>query len=415
MIKRVALGISGGVDSAIAALLLKNRGYDVQGVFMKNWDISDEKGSCRADEDYKDAAYVCEKLKIKLHHVNFVKEYWNEVFCALIREYESGFTPNPDVLCNRNLKFHHFYNYAIDKLKVDAIATGHYANTSFGPFLENFKPNQAVKLLKAKDSIKDQTFFLCQVHQEALQRTMFPLGDLMKWEVKQMAIENGLEKIAVKAESMGICFIGSRNFKDFIEQYIPDKPGKFIDIDTGETIGEHKGLHQWTLGQRSGLHGLPDPYFVCRKNVDDNIIYVAQGTKHPVMHSNLLCTSSPHWIHSTPKELLNDQILFSDFKFQHSQNSVSCKVCQTTNGLVVKLEEPMRAVTAGQYAVFYQGQECLGSAKILDIGASNFTLNYLKNGKLNCIQSFLNEENKDVFDNNKDRNKKNKVVELNIC
>ncbi|XP_050305844.1 mitochondrial tRNA-specific 2-thiouridylase 1 [Anthonomus grandis grandis] len=387
MIRRVALGISGGVDSAVAALLLKNKGYDVQGVFMKNWDIADEKGSCRADEDYKDASYICNQLNIKLHHVNFVKEYWNEVFCNLIKEYESGMTPNPDILCNRNVKFNYFYKYAMEHLKADAIATGHYARTSFGPYLENFNPNESVRLLRAEDARKDQTFFLCQVRQEALRRTMFPLGDLIKFEVKQLAAQNNLEKIALKHESMGICFIGSRNFQEFIQEYIEDKPGKFVDIDTGEVVGEHKGLHQWTLGQRSRLHSLPDAYFICRKSLQDSIIYVAQGTNHPALYSSLFFTLPPHWIHSQPKELQRGELLQCEFKFQHTQTWAPCRILQSDEGLVVRLEYPKRALTPGQYAVFYKDKECLGSSRILNAGVSDFMLNYnVKRAEISSIK-----------------------------
>ncbi|XP_066143682.1 mitochondrial tRNA-specific 2-thiouridylase 1 [Euwallacea fornicatus] len=378
MIKRVALGISGGVDSAVAALLLKTRGYDVQGVFMRNWDIADEKGNCRADEDLKDASYICDKLNIPLHQVNFVKEYWNEVFSHLLKDYESGDTPNPDILCNKNVKFKHFFEYAQCCLKADAIATGHYARTSFGSYLENYKPNTNVRLLRAQDIRKDQTFFLCQLQQQVLRRTMFPLGDLTKWEVKHIAVEHGLERIALKPESMGICFIGSRNFQDFIKEYIEDKPGKFIDIDTGQVVGEHQGIHQWTLGQRSRVHGIPEPYFICQKNVKENIIYVVQGTNHPALYSSLFFTCPPHWISLEPPELKKDSILHCYFKFQHTNDVVSSEVCQSNMGLIVKLKLPKRALTPGQYAVFYRGNECLGSAKIIHAGASEFSLNYLK-------------------------------------
>ncbi|KAG5886805.1 hypothetical protein JTB14_031448 [Gonioctena quinquepunctata] len=379
MFKKVAVGISGGVDSAVAALLLKQKGFDVQGVFMQNWDIRDEKGVCSSEEDFKDAQLVCEKLDIKLHHVNFVKEYWNEVFCPLIKEYQSGLTPNPDVLCNRNVKFNHFYKFAREVLNVDVIATGHYAKTDFGPFLEKFNSDKGVKLLLAKDKRKDQTFFLCQIRQEALRRTIFPLGDLTKSEVKHMAIDNGLEKIAVKPESMGICFIGSRNFQDFIQEYISDKPGDFVDIDTAKIVGQHKGIHQWTLGQRTKLPGLPMAYFTAQKDAEKNIIYVAQGTDHPILYTDILFTSQPHWIHSQPPELATGHTLECQFKFQHTQDWAPCEICQTSRGITVRLLEEKRAITGGQYAVFSKDGECLGSAKILNSGVSNFSSNYLKN------------------------------------
>ncbi|ENN74530.1 hypothetical protein YQE_08854, partial [Dendroctonus ponderosae] len=405
MFKRVVLGISGGVDSAVAALMLKRKGFDVQGVFMRNWDIADETGTCRADEDFKDANYVCNQLNIKLHHVNFVKEYWNEVFSNLVKDYETGLTPNPDILCNRHVKFKYFYNYAMDQLNADAIATGHYAKTSFGPYLDQFKTNESVRLLMAEDPVKDQTFFLCQIEQEALRRTMFPLGGLAKWEVKQLAVENSLEKFAIKRESMGICFIGSRNFQDFIKEYIPDKPGQFVDLDTAEIVGEHTGIHKWTLGQRSRLESLPEPFFICGKNVENNIIYVVQGTNHPSLYSTLCSTSDAHWIHSEPQELQNNKVLNCDFKFQHTQNRVKCKLCKLSTGLVVKLETPLRALTPGQYAVFYNGQECLGSARIVNVGPSNFILNYPLEVRSNDTENCIEKSHKFVRNRRKVGNK----------
>lgn len=376
MFKKVAVGISGGVDSSIAALILKTKGFNVQGVFMQNWDIRDEKGVCSSEEDFKDAQFVCNKLGINLHHVNFVKQYWNEVFCDLIKEYESGNTPNPDILCNRNIKFNYFYKYAIGELGCDAIATGHYANSSFGQFLEKYESNKAVKLLLAKDSKKDQTFFLCQVRQEMLRKTMFPLGSLTKIEVKQLALDNDLERIALKPESMGICFIGSRNFQNFIKEYISDKSGDFVDIDTGKVVGKHEGIHKWTLGQRTRISGVPVAYFVGRKDVENNIIYVSSGTDHSLLYSDLFFTGNPHWIHSEPSELQSGYILECYFKFQHSETWKHCHVCKVEKGLVVKLDEEKRALTNGQYAVFSRNGECLGSAKIKTTPISRFSYNY---------------------------------------
>ncbi|KAK9745436.1 Aminomethyltransferase beta-barrel domain [Popillia japonica] len=375
--RNIVVGMSGGVDSAVAALLLKR--YNIQGVFMQNWDITDEQGFCSASEDYKDAKYVCDKLNIPLISVNFVKEYWNDVFVDLIREYENGYTPNPDILCNRHIKFNYFYKFAKEKLNADAIATGHYARTSFGTFLEKYDPNIGVKLLKPLDDVKDQTFFLCQIKQDALRETMFPLGDLTKPQVKQIAREHNLEEIASKKESMGICFIGSRDFQDFISEYVQNKPGKFVDVDTGLVVGEHNGIHHWTLGQRSRIAGVADSYFIANKDVTSNTIYVAMGTTHPALHSNLFFTSDPHWICRKPVELDKNEIYTCQFKFQHTHSLVDCDLCQTPKGLIVKLSAPKRALTPGQYAVFYKGEECLGSARISNSGPSNFLMFYSKN------------------------------------
>ncbi|XP_023017440.2 mitochondrial tRNA-specific 2-thiouridylase 1 isoform X1 [Leptinotarsa decemlineata] len=381
MFRKVAVGISGGVDSAVAALLLKQKCFEVQGVFMQNWDIRDEKGVCSSEEDYKDAKFVCETLNIKLHHVNFTKEYWNDVFCPLIKDYQSGLTPNPDVLCNRKIKFNYFYKFAREVLKVDAIATGHYAKTNFDPFMENFDPDGSARLLLAKDTKKDQTFFLCQIQQEALKRTIFPLGDIMKSEVKNIARNNGLEKISLKPESMGICFIGSRKFQDFIQEYIPDRPGVFVDIDTGRVVGEHNGIHQWTLGQRARLPGLAMAYFIAQKDAEKNIIYVAQGTDHPILYTDLFFTGQPHWIHSRPQELVQGNILECLFKFQHTQEWIPCEICETPLGITIRLSREKRAITGGQYAVFAKNGECLGSAKIRNSGVSKFSCNYSTNLK----------------------------------
>ncbi|XP_023311208.1 mitochondrial tRNA-specific 2-thiouridylase 1 isoform X2 [Anoplophora glabripennis] len=357
--RKIAVAISGGVDSAVTALLLKRKGFSVEGVFMQNWDITDEKGFCSSNEDFKDALIVCKKLNVQLHHVNFVKQYWNEVFYHLIKEYETGYTPNPDIMCNKKIKFNYFYKYAMNNLKADAIATGHYAKTSFGPYLQYYKSGEDVKLYRAEDIKKDQTFFLCQIEQEALRRTMFPLGNLTKSEVKQIAFNSNLEEFAKKPESMGICFIGSRNFQNFIQEYIPDKPGLFVNIDNSKVMGEHRGIHQWTLGQRAKLQGLPEAFFIARKCIQSNIIYVASGTKHPILHSNLFFGSRPHWIHSVPEELDRGEVLKCDFKFQHTEEWTPCEICKVEEGLIIKLIKPKRAITPGQYAVFSRNRECL--------------------------------------------------------
>ncbi|KAL3288608.1 hypothetical protein HHI36_003045 [Cryptolaemus montrouzieri] len=394
--RRVIVAISGGVDSAVAALLLKLKGFSVEAIFMKNWDIVDEKGYCSSEVDYGDAVDLCKLLNIKLHEVNFVKQYWNEVFCDLVKDYSEGLTPNPDILCNRNIKFNYLYDYVIHNLKADAIATGHYACTSFGSYLDKYNSNEAVRLLKAKDSKKDQVFFLSQVNQEALRRTMFPLGAYLKSEVKSIARQNGLEKFANKKESMGICFIGSRDFQDFIREYMENEPGDFIDVDDGKVVGQHEGIHQWTLGQRARISGLIEAYFISRKNVKENTILLARGTNHPFLYSSLFFTSKPHWITAKPKELQDEDILECDFKFQHSQDWVPCIVFECTQGLIVQLKNPKRALTPGQYAVFCKGNECLGSARITRTPLTKFSLDYL-NMKLNKVpvQVYTEKEKKD--------------------
>ncbi|KAK4884938.1 hypothetical protein RN001_001209 [Aquatica leii] len=404
-IKKVVVGISGGVDSAVVALMLKNKGYSVQGLFMQNWDITDETGVCKTDEDFKDANIVCDKLQIPLVRVNFVKHYWNEVFSDLLKEYESGNTPNPDVMCNRHVKFDAFYHHAREHYNADAIATGHYARTSFGPYLEQYDSTKNVRLLKAVDVKKDQTLFLCQIKQEALRRTMFPLGEYIKVNVKKIALENTLEQIAKKKESMGICFIGSRNFPNFISEYVLNKPGNFVNIDDGKIVGQHNGIHQWTLGQRTKLTGLPVAYFTAKKDINTNDIYVVQGTGHPALYTESLYTSRPHWIHSCPTELERGKIFKCEFKFQHIENYISCQICLVQQGVVIILETPRRAVTPGQFAVFYKNEECLGSAKILHAGPSHHTLNLFKVTNKSSIyknklfNSKIDKSNRITFEN----------------
>lgn len=370
-IRRVILAVSGGVDSAVAALFLKRKGYDVIGVFMENWDLRDETGFCSVVQDAEDAQWVCSRLDIPFHHVSFVKEYWNDVFCTLLKEYQNGYTPNPDILCNRQIKFDAFYKYALDKLDANAIATGHYACTTFGDFLENYDAKRGVHLLKPRDLFKDQTFFLSQVSQVPLQRTMFPLGNLMKNEVRRIAAESGMDYIVKKKESRGICFIGSRNFKNFISQYVVDKPGYFRDIDNGRIVGEHSGIHQWTVGQRCCIGGQIKPYFVARKEPKSGDIFVASGTNHPSLFVQLFFAARPHWIHSVPQPLLQEGIFECDFRFQHTKPLLKCVLIITTNNeVLVRLVRPLRAITPGQYAVFYKGRECIGSARITGLGPS---------------------------------------------
>ncbi|XP_073981358.1 mitochondrial tRNA-specific 2-thiouridylase 1 isoform X2 [Rhodnius prolixus] len=336
---------------------------------MKNWDLLDETGICSVEKDLIDAVYICDKLGISFHEVNFVKHYWNEVFSELIQDYEMGLTPNPDILCNKRIKFNHFFDFAIKHLGCDAIATGHYAQSSYGGNFEKC-PELGVKLYKALDQNKDQTFFLSQIPQHALKRTIFPLGVLTKNKVKSIAFENKLEKIASKKESMGMCFIGNRNFKRFIEDYIKPQRGNLLDVDSGKVIGTHFGKHTWTIGQRCNLGGLKQPYYIAQKSSNQDI-WAAIGHNHPTLYTNSLTTDKPYWIYQEPFELSSSRIMVCDFRFQHREPLVNCSVLKLYNGgLHIVLQSYLRAVTPGQYAVFYKGQECLGSAKILSPGPS---------------------------------------------
>ncbi|XP_076469227.1 mitochondrial tRNA-specific 2-thiouridylase 1-like [Babylonia areolata] len=376
-ISRVVCGMSGGVDSAVSALLLKKKGYEVVGLFMKNWDVADETGRCAADADLQDAELACHALDIPLHQVNFVKEYWHQVFSEMVRDYQKGVTPNPDIMCNKHIKFDAFFRHATQTLDADAISTGHYARTSADYDLDSVDPRKGVQLLKSADSVKDQTFFLSQISQQALQRTIFPVGELRKDVVKRIAVEAGLEKIAKRKESMGICFIGSRQFQRFMEEYVEPKPGNFLDVETGDVVGQHKGIHYWTLGQRANIPGLRRAYFIAEKNAQTNDIIVASGTDHPALFCQTLFTGTPHWICKPPRSLMEEQMVDLDFRFQHKHPLVSCTATLSGgNTLIVSISRPMRAVTPGQYAVFYRGDECLGSAKILRTGPSLFTLSY---------------------------------------
>jgi len=392
---RVVVAMSGGVDSTVSALLLKNKGYEVVGAFMKNWDGLDETGSCTADRDCEEAAQVASKLGIKFHVVNLVKEYWTEVFEELLEDYKVGLTPNPDILCNSRVKFDHFYSHAVNKIGCDAIATGHYARSSFGADLEYWDPVQPARLLKAVDRTKDQTFFLSQMPQDALKRTLFPVGELPKPVVKQIAQQAGFSEIAGKKESMGICFVGKktgpgkRGFQEFMSEYVPDNPGDFVHIDTGEILGRHSGLHQWTLGQGAKISRDANKYFVASKNVAKNEILVADDSKHPALYTENFFTASPHWISRAPEQLRSKQSgssLEAEFRFQNMSPLTRCVVsygmaatanweCVDQASLIVSTAEPMRAVTPGQFAAFYLGDQCLGSARITRPGPSLYTLN----------------------------------------
>ncbi|KAM5175432.1 mitochondrial tRNA-specific 2-thiouridylase 1 isoform 2-T2 [Callospermophilus lateralis] len=348
--RHVVCALSGGVDSAVAALLLRRRGYQVTGVFMKNWDSLDEHGVCAADRDCEDAYRVCQVLDIPFHQVSYVKEYWNEVFSDFLNEYERGRTPNPDIVCNKHIKFSCFFRYAVDNL--------------------------AVKLLQAADSFKDQTFFLSQVSQDALRRTIFPLGGLTKDFVKKIAAENRLHHVLQKKESMGICFVGKRNFEHFILQYLQPRPGKFISIEDNTVLGTHKGWFLYTLGQRAKIGGLREPWYVVEKDAAKGDVLVAPRTDHPALYRDLLRTSRVHWIaEEPPAALVRDKMMECHFRFRHQMALVPCVLTLNQDGTVwVTAVKAVRALALGQFAVFYKGDECLGSGKILRLGPSAYTL-----------------------------------------
>ncbi|KAH8306879.1 hypothetical protein KR018_010420 [Drosophila ironensis] len=394
MIRRVVVGMSGGVDSAVSAHLLKERGFEVLGVFMRNWDELDEAGRCSGEADLKDAEWACLRMGLELRQVNYVREYWTAVFSQFLDDYQQGLTPNPDILCNRHIKFNLFHQHALEQLGADAIATGHYARNSLGNYLERIPADHdtdTARLLIPADSFKDQTFFLAGIPRSALRRTMFPLGNMHKSQVKELATAIGLQRLASKRESTGICFVGKRNFKDFIreviqsplptprlntansiafcEQYIASRSGQFVDIDSGAVVGRHEGIHQWTVGQRCRLSSFLQPFFVARKDGPSNTIYVAAGHDHPALLSMRMHIDPPHWLcAASERSYLREGSLRCRFRFQHTKPLVECSLSGSPDNSTehfVHLMAPLRAITPGQYAVFYDDTACLGSARIL--------------------------------------------------
>ena len=348
--------MSGGVDSSVAALLLIQQGYQVEGLFMKNWDEDDGTEYCTAKADLADAEAVCARLGIKLHTANFAAEYWDHVFEYFLAEYKAGRTPNPDILCNREIKFKVFLEYA-EMLGADAIATGHYARRK--------DVDGRTYLLKGLDNNKDQSYFLHAVGEAEFAKSLFPLGELEKPEVRQLAEEHGFITHD-KKDSTGICFIGERRFKDFLEQYLPAQPGE-MQTPEGEVMGRHAGLMYHTIGQRQGL-GIggvkgagEQPWYVVGKDLERNVLIVAQGAHHPLLYATGLEAAQTHWINgSAPASEFRARA-----KTRYRQPDQDCTVRVKEDGsLSVAFDEPQRAVTPGQSLVLYDGETCLGGAVI---------------------------------------------------
>ncbi len=353
---RVVVGMSGGVDSSVTALLLKQQGYDVIGIFMKNWDDTDEFGHCTAEEDSEDVRRVCDQIGIPYYTVNFEKQYFDKVFTYFLDEYKRGRTPNPDVMCNREIKFGDFLNKALE-LDADFLATGHYARVERDE-------SGTTKLLRGVDGGKDQTYFLSALNGEQLAKAMFPIGHLPKPEVRRIAEQAGLHT-AKKKDSTGVCFIGERNFKEFLSGYLPARPGDMVDIRTGEKKGRHDGLMYYTLGQRQGLGiggsgtGSGEPWFVADKDLERNILYVVQGEGHPSLYSESLVATGLNWIVPVPGTVK----CTAKFRYRQPDQGVTVTMNDDGGALVV-FDQPQKAVTPGQAVVFYDGDVCLGGGTI---------------------------------------------------
>jgi tRNA-specific 2-thiouridylase len=352
----IMVAMSGGVDSSVSALLLQAQGRSIAGMFMKNWEEDDRLGACPAEQDAIDAQAVADRLGIALHRRNFAAEYWDCVFEEFLAEYRSGRTPNPDILCNREIKFKTFLEHA-SALGAEYIATGHYVRRDSRDGIH--------RLLKGLDPAKDQSYFLYAIGQEALSRTLFPVGELVKSEVREAALAAELP-VHDKKDSTGICFIGERNFREFLSGYIPPSPGEMRTIDD-RLIGEHSGLNYYTLGQRQGLgiggvHGFADePWYVLHKDLEHNVLRVGQGHDHPWLFSRTLRAGQLSWVAGNPPRA-GDRLAA---KVRYRQADQPCTVRQLrADTLVLDFADPQRAVTAGQSVVLYEGENCLGGGII---------------------------------------------------
>ncbi|KAG2146213.1 tRNA-specific 2-thiouridylase [Suillus clintonianus] len=363
--------MSGGVDSSVTAKLLADKDYDLSAVFMRNWDTRDESGSdhgCEWEKDWEDVRRVCGVLDIPCKMVDLSREYWTRVFEPSLKSWESGITPNPDVWCNKEVKF----GALLDRLTEDHglsntpwIATGHYASKDW----KNHNGVSRPRLLRPCDVTKDQTYYLSSIPEHSLSRALFPLGTIKKTEVRELAVKWNLPT-AARAESMGICFVGEkRKFHDFISQYIPPKPGPIIDLETGLQVGEHAGPWNFTIGQGAKVKGLKEKTFVVKKDIPKNIIYVVSGTDHPALYAQSLTVRDWTWIwaDSPPKELVNPGGLKAGIKFRHVMSDIGCSVYSDNGHIRIDFDEPQKAVAPGQVATVYIENWCLGCGTIVDV------------------------------------------------
>lgn len=356
----IAVGMSGGVDSSVSALLLKQQGYRVIGLFMKNWEETDENGVCRSAHDYEDVKKVCAQIDIPYYSFNFSQEYWDQVFQQFLDDFRNGFTPNPDILCNREIKFKVFLEKAMS-LGADYLATGHYC--------QNIKVDGTPCLVKGLDPNKDQTYFVYTLHQDILKKIIFPVGGLHKSQVREIARQHGLAT-SEKKDSTGICFIGKRDFRTFLSQYLPIQPGNFETLK-GEIVGRHMGTAYYTLGQRKGLSigGAGEAWFVVGKDLPRNVVIVEQGADHPALYTDRLTAIQLSWVSGKAPGPLPYSC---QSKVRYRQSDQPC-IIEAIEGdkAFVSFPDPQRAVTPGQSIVFYDGDICLGGGVILNAHKEN--------------------------------------------